>query len=199
MRRFLRLAFVAFAAVAVTAPAAGAHDAHKVGNLEISVGWRDEPTYAGLPNAMQITAVDDRGEPVVDLDPSLTTTISFGDTTTVRELRPLGPGVYSAAIVPTQPGTYSVQVVGTLSGQAVDITSTCSDSTFDCVADASEVEFPPESASKTSDGSASPSRLGPDDDSGPDALTIVALGLSVLAIGATVALGIRSRRIGQPG
>jgi len=33
-------------------------------------------------------------------------------------------------------------VTGTLKNQAIDITSTCSESTFHCVADVSEIQFP---------------------------------------------------------
>ncbi len=198
MSRFFLVVCLAAAAVVSSAPRASAHVTETAGDLTISVGWRDEPSYAGLPNAVEFTAVDKQGEPVVDLKASLTATISFGDATTVRSLTPRDPGVYRAEIVPSQPGTYSIHIMGKLSGEAIDVDSKCSDATFDCVAAASEIQFPPLPA--TGGGDAAGTRASGDegDGSGSDILSIAALALSVIALGATVTIGIRSRRTGRP-
>jgi hypothetical protein len=193
MRQLLLVVGLVVGAAVLFAPGASAHDTRKVGDLAVSVGWRDEPAFAGLPNAAEITAVDDRGTPVVDLKASLSATISFGDATVVKPLLPREPGVYAAEVVPTQPGTYSFHVAGTLDGQTVDIDSTCSDTTFECVADASEVEFPAPGGAETAAAPARAAQHG-DDGSAPTILAIVALTLSTVAVVATVTMATRSRR-----
>ena len=199
MRRFLLFVGLASAAVVGIAPSVNAHVQEPAGDLTISVGWRDEPTYAGLPNAVVVTAVDGRGAPVVDPGASLSTTLSFGDATVVLPLRPMGePGAYGAAVVPTQPGTYAVDIVGTLRGEQIDITSTCSDATFHCVASASEVEFPPRPAiGVETTGGAGAVAMEEDESSAAMVLAIAALALSAVAVAATVTMGIRSRRTGR--
>jgi hypothetical protein len=162
-----------------------------VGDLTVSLGWRDEPAYATLPNAAQITVLDRNGEPVVDPRADLSVTVSFGDVTTVRPLLPKQPGVYSADVVPTQPGEYGLHVAGTVAGTAVDVAATCSDATFECVAAADEIEFPAREAQ-----GATPVATRADDSSGLDVLALVALIVSVLAIVLSIvtALAARSRR-----
>ena len=151
-----------------------------------------------MPNAVEVTAVDKHGEQVVDLKASLTATISFGDATTVRSLTAREPGTYRAEIVPSQPGTYAFHIMGTLSGEPIDISSTCSDATFQCVAAASEIQFPPLAATAGGDTAGSRAAADEGDGSGSDILSIVAVAFSVVALGATVMLGIRSRRSGRP-
>jgi hypothetical protein len=198
MSRFFLVVCLAAATVVIGAARASAHVTETAGDLTISVGWRDEPSYAGLPNAVEVTAVDKRGEPVVDLKAGLTATISFGDATTVRSPTPREPGAYRAEIVPSQPGTYSIHVMGKLAGQAIDVDSTCSDATFACVAAASEIQFPPLPANGGGDTAGTPGPVGDGDGSGSDILAIAALALSAVALGAAVTVGVRSRRTGRP-
>ena len=47
-----------------------------------------------------------------------------------------------AWLVPTRAGRYTFHVAGKVRGQTIDLTSTCSDATFECVVDAAEVQFP---------------------------------------------------------
>ncbi len=197
MGRFLVAVGLVVVAVVATAPGAGAHVTKPVGDLTVSVGWRDEPAFAGLPNAVQITALDDHGVPVVDPGASLTTSISFGDATVTRPLVPGEPGVYQAEIVPTQPGTYSFHVGGTLDGQTVDLDATCSDATFDCVADAAEVEFPAPAAIGAAQAATGTGSHEGGGSSSSDTLAVVALALSAVAVCVSVVIAIRSRRTGR--
>jgi hypothetical protein len=191
MSRALAIVAVALVALLTTPSLAGAHGSVTVGDMTLGVGWRDEPTFADQPNAVELTAVDSAGVQVVDPDSALSATVTFGDATVVRPMVFVGPGDYVAPLVPTQAGTYSFHIEGTLAGETVDFEATCSDTTFDCVAAADEVEFPPRSAG-ASPAASSSSPSGSDSASNP--LGIVALGVSMVALTAVVVLVLRSRR-----
>jgi hypothetical protein len=193
MRRLLLFVCLVGASVAGMAPSASAHVHETFGDLTVGLGWREEPTYAGLANAVELTAVDGQGVAVDDPNAALTTTISFGDATVVRPLLPLDePGAFGAEIVPTQPGTYTLHIEGTLAGETIDVTSTCSDTTFECVAAATEVEFPSREAVAVG-------AVAEDEDEGSAAtvLAIAALTLSVVAVAVAVTVSLRSRRSGR--
>ena len=136
---------LAFAGVTCITPAQGvhAHETGSAGDLEIVFGWEHEPTYSGVPNAVHVTVRDTAGEPVDDQTARLTVTVTYGDLAITRPLTPLpAPGEYAAFLVPTEPGVYAFQLMGSIAGETVDLSSTCSDTTFDCVVDAVEVRFP---------------------------------------------------------
>src|SRR5439155_8141577 len=92
---------------------------------------------------------DKNHKPILDLGDTLTVDVSSGGKTTSLSFQaafePGGdgtPGDYRANLIPTRPGTYAFRVNGTIKGVKVDETFTCSEKTFDCVKDPSEVEFP---------------------------------------------------------
>src|SRR5262249_38103413 len=94
------------------------------------------------PNAIEL-AVTEGGAPVNDPAASLTVDVTFGAEKVVRPLTPTNtPGRFSADLIPTRAGTYAFRVHGTVKGTNIDITSTCSDRTFDCVKNPSELQFP---------------------------------------------------------
>src|SRR5207253_5613784 len=109
-----------------------------------AVGWGEEPALVGAMNAVEVTVTETSGAPVNDPAASLAVEVSFGSQKTTRALAPTAgrPGVYAAPVQPTRAGTYAFRVHGPVRGVAVDITSTCSDKTFDCVRDAGDVQFP---------------------------------------------------------
>ena len=51
-------------------------------------------------------------------------------------------GTFQAVLVPTRPGVYTFHVMGTVKKRPINATSTCSEATFECVVDASDVQFP---------------------------------------------------------
>lgn len=123
---------------------AAAHESLEAGGLRVTIGWRDEPAYAGVANAVQVIVVDDQGAPANDPKASLLTEVTFGDELRVLPLSPSGvrAGEYTAPLVPTRAGTYAFHVSGTVNGQTIDLSSTCSEQTFDCVTDAATLQFP---------------------------------------------------------
>jgi hypothetical protein len=144
MLGLMRSAFAAgsIIAVLILSTAAYAHETVTSGGLTLTLGWEEEPAYAGQANAVELEATRP-ASPASDPAASLSVQVSFGDTATTLPMRPGSePGVYRAKLIPTQAGTYAFQVRGTLSGEQVDLESTCSDKTFDCVVDTFELQFP---------------------------------------------------------
>ena len=134
--------------LALAGPAA-AHERRKVGAYVMSVGWADEPPYAGVKNGVQLLLKDASGRAVTDLPEDLKVEIIFG----TQKMGPLSleaafgrsfgtPGDYRADVIPTRPGNYTFHFVGSLNGQQIDQSFTSSEKTFDPVREAAAIEFP---------------------------------------------------------
>lgn len=122
-----------------------AHDAHNAGPYRLVIGWGDEPAFTGIRNAVVVEITEMGKGPVSDLGGgSLVAEVSFGAERVVLALepQPRRPGVFQAWIVPTRAGTYTLHVTGKVKNQAIDVTTTCSARTFDCVVEGSEIQFP---------------------------------------------------------
>ncbi|MGH9277991.1 MAG: hypothetical protein ACRD12_07780 [Acidimicrobiales bacterium] len=120
-----------------------AHVTATVGPVRLSMGWLREPALTGLENAVQLQATDETGAPIGDIGGSLVVEVSFNEEQVVLPLVPSArAGEVQAVVVPTRPGIYSLHARGKLRGQDIDIDATCGESTFSCVVDASEVQFP---------------------------------------------------------
>jgi hypothetical protein len=131
------------AALAVAAPTAAAHVTRVVDGYTITLGWGNEPPFAGFQNFVEVGVTDASGAPVTDLGTSAEVEVSFGDAQTVVPLvASEEPGEFHAALVPTRPGTYAFDLTATIKGRDISTSATCSDRTFECVTAASEVEFP---------------------------------------------------------
>jgi hypothetical protein len=132
------------AAVAVSAPAV-AHERKIVGQYHLVIGWGDEPAFSGLKNAVEIDLADRAGAPVTDLGGgSLSVEVIYGDQRVTLPLRPVREpqGKFRAWLVPTRAGAYTFHISGTIKGEAFDVSSTCSDTTFACVSDVADLQFP---------------------------------------------------------
>lgn len=146
---------------------AWAHEHRTVGSVVMTVGWGDEPTYAGIKNSVQLLLADKAGKPITDLTDTLKVEVRFGSETSgpLDIERAFGrtygrPGDYRAQIVPTRPGTYAFHFIGTVGNQKIDETFTSSDKTFDNVVDAAAIEFPVKDPS-AADMSGRIERIGP--------------------------------------
>lgn len=160
------LAGIAGPVLSSAAPAL-AHEHRTVGAVVMTVGWGDEPTYAGIKNSVQLILADKAGKPITDLTDTLKVEVRFGPQTggPLDIERAFGqtfgrPGDYRAQIVPTRPGTYAFHFIGTVGKQKIDETFTSSDKTFDNVLDAAVIEFPVKDPS-AADMSGRIERLGP--------------------------------------
>jgi len=122
-----------------------AHERKAVGKFHVVIGWGDEPALSGARNAVEIDLTDGAGKPVTTLDGgTLSAEVIYADQRVTLPLRPVpqSPGKFRASLVPTRPGVYSFHISGTVQGQNVDVSSTCSDTTFACVDAMSELQFP---------------------------------------------------------
>ncbi|HKX17863.1 MAG TPA: hypothetical protein VJT33_07645 [bacterium] len=205
-----RWMIAAAAAAVLIGGAAGpapAHERRTVGSINMTVGWGDEPTYAGLKNSVQVILTGKAGKPIVDLTDTLKVEVRFGSQTTgpLDIERAFGrafgrPGDYRAQIIPTRPGTYSFHFTGTVDNQKIDQTFTSSDKTFDNVQDAGAIEFPVKDPS-TADLSGRLERESPRVDeahaAAARATTVGTIGLVAGIAGIAVGLGAMRRR--RPG
>ena len=136
---------VALAMSVVVSPTANAHERKLAGQYQLVIGWGDEPAFSGVKNAVEIDLADRTGTPVTDLGGgSLSVEVIYGDQRLTLPLRPVRqpPGKFRAWLVPTRAGAYTFHISGTIKGEAIDVSSTCSDTTFACVSDVAELQFP---------------------------------------------------------
>ena len=132
----------------VEAAPALAHEARKVGDLQIEVGWGTEPALAGQVNSALLLLVRD-GKPVVDLGDTLTFEVTFGDQTQQFPIEPFfepgesgTPGDYRAWFIPPRPGQYTVHYFGTIDGEDFDETFTPGPGGFEEVESPQPIQFP---------------------------------------------------------
>ena len=123
--------------------AVDAHDAHVAGPYRLVIGWSDEPAFTGIRNAVVVEITETGKGPITD-PASLAVEVSFGGERIVLPLTQdsVRRHVFQAPLVPTRAGTYSLHITGKVKNQAIDVTTTCSEKTFDCVMDGSAIQFP---------------------------------------------------------
>jgi hypothetical protein len=157
--------------MAVEYAAAHEHRHVKIGDREVefTVGWFIEPTYAGVPNKVSLRVLalveehehehdehehdehEHAGEsrkvrkvPVLGLEKYLKVEVSTGGKSIILNLRPVwgDPGHYVADIVPTVPGVYVFRFFGKVDGTEVNEVFDCSEGRFHCVEPLSKIMFP---------------------------------------------------------
>ena len=115
------------------------------GQYVMEVGFRDEPAYAGLPNALALSVeryATGGTEPVNDLAATLSADVSRDGQSMTLPLVPVGEGAYEAAFVPTATGDYTFHISGTIGEATVDESVTSGPTTFNSVEPLSTIEFP---------------------------------------------------------
>ena len=154
MKRFLATVCMAVGlsgvVLATTAAPAIAHTQRTVGAYHFTVGWNQEPIYAGVNNAVVLFLTTNSGTPVNDLGDSLKVEVIFGSQKMTLPLELAfdpdagegQPGEYLAPFIPTAAGNYTFHVVGSIRGQNVDETFVPSSSGLEPVSDPTEAEFP---------------------------------------------------------
>ena len=174
-------------------------DKQTVGTIQLTIGWGDESAFAGSRNWIDIGVADGRGALVAGPTDTLNVEVVFGD----RRLRlPLLPverrqGMYRAWIVPSRAGSYAFHISGRLKGEAIDITSACSEKTFPCVTEPGDVQFPekdPTSAQLAETVSHSQARVQQAIDDATEARLISFVALTISAAAVALAVLVRSLR-----
>ena len=118
----IALGAVTGAALAVSAVVSvSAHEHRTVAGYSVLVGWRDEPTFTGVRNAIQVFINDAKGNPSDDLGDSLKLWLIYKDNTSAPQaLQPafdpdtgMGTqGEYDVAIVPMKAGNLHLPFTG---------------------------------------------------------------------------------------
>jgi hypothetical protein len=124
-----------------------AHAQIDVGNgrYVMEIGFRDEPAYAGQPNALSLSVQEfatGGAKPVDGLATTLSAEVSKDGQVMSLPLVPLGDGKYEGSFVPTATGDYTFHITGKIGDAAVDESLTSGPNTFDTVQPLSNVQFP---------------------------------------------------------
>jgi hypothetical protein len=178
---------------------AAAHEKKVAGALDIVIGWGEEPAFTGSRNSVIVTVADRQG-PLKEPAASLAVEIVFGSERITLPLESaLGrPHEFRAWLVPTRAGTYTFHVTGKIRGQAIDVTSTCSESTFHCVEEAGEIQFPVKDPSAGQladriDRSLPRAELATETAASARLIAIAALGIAIAGSAAAILLSLRRR------
>ena len=79
---------LAIAWLALLPVVADAHVTRTVGPYTVTLGWVDEPPFAGVKNAVEIGVTDAAGNPVTDLGTAPEVQVTFGDSEITIPLEP---------------------------------------------------------------------------------------------------------------
>ena len=125
------LAVTAVAVMPFVIHHAEAHILKTFDNVSVKIGWLNEPPLQGDTNEIDVylyNGTDDTAPPIADtgLD-KMTISAQYGGKT--EDITPLftpsddTPGLYTAALRPTQIGTYNVIIKGTIGGVTIPPTT----------------------------------------------------------------------------
>jgi hypothetical protein len=186
------------------AASAPGHVTEESGSLEVTLGWGEEPPRVGSENFVEIEVSDAQGAPVAVPPGALSVEVVYGDAAVTLPLVPTAAaGVLEARLTPTRPGTYAFNVTGTVHGRPLDVGTTCSESTFECVEIAAGTEFPvedPSSGELAQRVSSESDRVEETSDraDGARTIAILALALAAVALATSIRAARRRRGSGRP-
>jgi hypothetical protein len=141
------LIMAAVAALSLTNSSVFAHERRDLGQYTLTVGWEVEPPVEGQKNAVFLRVVERATEkPTEGLEKTLKVDVTHLSTNTTKafdlEASDEAPGVYTAALIPTEPGGYRFHFTGTIEGTGVDQTFASGPNTFDEVGSSEALQFP---------------------------------------------------------
>ena len=194
--RSLLLGTVVVALLGFGAAQAPAHVTERSGAFEVELGWGEEPPQVGADNFVEVTVADVHGNPVSVPSEALSVEVVYGDAAVTLPLAPTAvPGALEAPLTPTRPGTYRFDVSGSVGGRQLEVSATCSESTFECVDSASGAEFPvrdPSTGELAARLRSEADRVEAADDRADDARTLAIVALALAAV--ALALAVRATR-----
>jgi hypothetical protein len=153
------------------AKTAYAHITKKFGNIQVEVGWSNEPTLVGQLNNV-IVQVNQTGEknsqtPVINALGNMDIAVKYGGLTKPLDFVPSEEteGMYNGQMIPTRIGSYSLVLNGTIQEQKIS-----AEIPLDLVESTQKLNFPDsvsssgnglDSTSTTSSNSAPSNNIGP--------------------------------------
>jgi hypothetical protein len=147
---------------------ASAHIIKKFGNIQVQVGWSNEPPLTDLLNNVIIDVNQTTGKtqtPVINALANMNMLVKYGGVTKSLDFlpSPTTDGLYNGQIIPTRVGSYYLLLNGTIQGQKIN-----SQLPLDLVESSQKLNFPDTgigsgAASAVTSGSASASNnIGPE-------------------------------------
>ncbi len=117
-----------------------AHKTLTVKDIEIEVGWLNEPPLVGELNAI-VLDFKKNSKPFIIEPTELSVSVRYGGVSKTLEIEPLvEPGKYASPIIPTRTGSYVVVLKGSVGGNPVNAEVPVED-----VEDKARIAFPDES------------------------------------------------------
>src|SRR5918911_1967665 len=102
-----------------------AHITKMFGNIQVEVGWSNEPPLVGLLNNVIVQVNQTSGKnsqtPVINALGSMDISVKYGGVTKPLDFVPSEEteGMYNGQMIPTRPGTYSLVMNGTIQNQKI--------------------------------------------------------------------------------
>ena len=136
----------------LSAPIVAAHGHTTAAGFNFVIGWANEPTLVGQPNAVALFVYDQADKPITDIPADAISVVvtTAGQDSPSFSLAPAfdveegfgTPGEYSSDLIPTAPGDYTFHFTGTIHDKAIDVSMTSGAETFDGAVAAADLEFP---------------------------------------------------------
>lgn len=119
-----------------------AHITKKFGNLQVQVGWSNEPPLTGLLNNVVVDVNQTNGKsqtPVINALANMNILVKYGSVTKPLEFlpSPTTDGLYNGQMIPTRVGSYYLLLNGTINGQKIN-----SQMPLDLVESSQKLNFP---------------------------------------------------------
>jgi hypothetical protein len=133
---------------------ASAHIIKKFGNIQIQVGWSNEPPLTGQINNAIVGVNQTSGKtqtPIINALANMNIQMKYGSVTKALDFlpSPTQDGVYLGQLIPTRVGSYSLLLNGTIQGQKIN-----SQIPLDLVDSSQKLAFPDTVAGSASVGTA---------------------------------------------
>ena len=121
---------------------ASAHITKKFGNMQVQVGWSNEPPLTGLLNNVIVDVNQTSGKsqtPVINALANMNIQVKYGSVTKPLEFlpSPTTDGLYNGQMIPTRVGSYYLLLNGTIQGQKIN-----SQMPLDLVDSSQKLNFP---------------------------------------------------------
>ena len=121
---------------------ASAHIIKKFGDIQVQVGWSDEPPLTGLLNNVIVDVNQTSGKtqtPVINALANMNILVKYGGVTKSLDFlpSPTTDGLYNGQLIPTRVGSYYLLLNGTIQGQKIS-----SQLPLDLVESSQKLNFP---------------------------------------------------------
>lgn len=103
-----------------------AHITKNFGNIQVEIGWGNEPPLVGLLNNAIVQVNQTSGKntqtPVINALANMDIDVKYGGVTKPLDFVPSEDteGLYNGQLIPTRPGTYSLVLNGTIQNQKIN-------------------------------------------------------------------------------